>query len=331
MQTERQVKVFDTSLYPAVPETNRPLVLTEDLAGLVIEAGDRPLEERINPRLFRIVNGEVFDPKSRKNVREEWGFDTSLQERESAAANSFYDQLLANTGNLVISLSPSGGPAKYLEARVNVGYRKNEEEIEFYGIPSHMHPDALVNYAARLSEWNTLPLSITDPENLRELAIPIHLPEGRKPWEFLNEVAPLDSDAWNVIAQGTPWQIKERAEIDAQPIAQEMLKRLIYARVESDFVQIGAWGERKMQASGWKLKASACPGLFNSQISTFSNNSGFDYLVDGFGNLREISTDQADQDGSLTFNCDSCGAANKRPYGGRKPSCGGCGKKFGGC
>ena len=330
MQTERLVKVFDTSLYSAIPETNRPPVLTEDLAGLVIEAGDRPLEERINPRSFTIINGEVIDPKTGKNVREEWGFKTFLQERESNAANSFYDHLLRNTGNFAISLSPAGGPARYLEARVNVGYRKNEEEIEFYGIPSHMHPDALVNYATRLSEWNTLPLSITDPENLRELAIPIHLPEGRNPWGFLAEVAPLDSDAWTAIAKGLPWQIKQRAEIDAQPIAPEMSQRLIYPRVESEFVNIGAWGENSMENLGWQLKASACPGLFNSQINR-SSNSNFGFITDSFGNLREVPTDQADQDGSLTFNCDTCGAANKRSYGGRKPFCDGCGKKFGGC
>ncbi len=286
MLTERQIKVFDTSLYSVVPETQRPHVLTEDLAGLVIEAGDRPLEERINPRIFKVEGDLIIDLKTGESIRQEWRHETELQRRESEAANSFYDYLLKSPGNLIFSLSPTGGPGKYLEARVNVGYRKNEEEIEFYGIPSHMHSDALVNYAARLSEWNIQPFLINSPEDLRQISIPIQVPIGINPWEFLDEVAPLDSDAWRAIAKGLPWKIKEKAEIDALPIAREMSFRLISARSEIDHVQIGAWGERSMENLGWKLKASACPGLFNQQIMSMNELAISSFTKDSFGNFR---------------------------------------------
>lgn len=297
-------KVFDTSIYTRTPEVVRPQVLTEDVAGLVIEAGDRPLEERVNSRQLKIVGNTVIDPISKEDVRKKFINNTELQIKESASANSFYDYLLEKPGNLVISLSPSGGPANYEEARVNAGYRVNEQDIDLYGIPSHLNGNHLVGLAARLSEWNTEPLQIHSPEDLREISIPVQVPEGETPWEFLEEIAPLDSNAWQVITSGLPWEIKKKAELDAAPVAQEMDRRLAYATQEIHYVQIGAWGERAMHKAGWKLSASACPGLFNTQISLVTDigriqNSQFlspefsfpgleaGLVEDAFGNLRQ--------------------------------------------
>jgi len=286
-------KVFDISLY-FKEGPHRLESIKEDLAGLVIEAGVVPLEERINPRRFEIRNGQVIDPETGKDIRSNWNHENPLSKKESNAADSFYEILVnSRIGGLCISISPSGGPANYNEARINVGLRLNEECIEFYGIPSRISPQELLNLAKKAFN-----LTIENPEDLREIAIPIKIPQEISPWEFLKQIFPLDSDAWTSISQGIPWQIKEVASKDAERVAKFVGTLLPSASSEEDFIRIGAIAERQMQESGWRLNQSACPGLFNFQllarlyapnlaIRGYSLASHF--IKDSFGNNRELS------------------------------------------
>lgn len=289
----QEAKVFDTSLYIHIEQETRGEVITEEVAGLVLEAGRRPLKERINPRRLKIENGVVIDPKTGKSVFEEFRYDSELARSESNTAESFYSYLVDNPpGSLVVSLSPSGGPAKYTEGRVNAGYRLNEENIELYGIPTLLIPSAMLSYAGRLLEWNSEILHIEKAEDLRSASIPILVPEGENPWLFLDRNAPLDSQAWQAILEGKPWIIKEQAVEDARPISYEMSRRLNFAASEMDYIRIGAYGERAMQKAGWELDSSGCPGLFNSQLlvgsTPFSQDMTTTFTKDSFGNIRAV-------------------------------------------
>ncbi len=284
-----RLSVFDNSLYISLPEKKRATTIGEDLAGIVIEAGDMPLHMRINPRRLEIVDGRVIDPKTGGGVIEEFSTKNEFARRETEGAKNFYNLLAAGeNGTLVIQESPSGGPYDYKEARINVGLRVGNT-IEFYGIPSNLTPEGLLNHAFRLSEWSNQPFKPQFSEDLRELAIAVSIPTNTSPWLFLNQVAPLDSNAWTEIFKGTPWKIKAKAERDAAWVAAEMAARLSNAATNREIIVIGAWGEKAMQSMGWKLNPLACPGLFNTQLLNLSSSYEFSsggFTIDTFGNFR---------------------------------------------
>ncbi len=294
------LKLFDTSLYP----TSRPEAVAEDMAGLFIEAGKKPLEQRINPRKFKIVDGKVHDTESGKEVPGNLKRDTPLSTLEANSAEPFYDQL-ANGYSLVVAISASGGISPYKEGRVNVGYRISHDEIEFYGIPTYLSPEALLAKTILLSEFSDMSLSkITTPDELRGISIPILIPPDEvSPWDFLEEVLPLDSDAWNAIKMGKPWVIKENAIKDARSIAPAMVKMIKTARTERDFLIAGAYGEREMEMRGWKLNYGSCPGKSNSELLN-ATVDGRMFATDAFGNTRETTGWEYH-----TGRCVNCGAS----------------------
>jgi len=114
----KEQKVFDTSIYTRFSNEIKEVVILEDLAGFVIEAGKGlPLEERINARRLKIINDQVINPNSKELVTKHFRYQTTLDKKESRQAEQFYDHLVKNPpGALSISISPSGGEANYLEA-----------------------------------------------------------------------------------------------------------------------------------------------------------------------------------------------------------------------
>ena len=98
--------VFDTALYKDLPQESRPDTILEDAAGLVLEAGNRPLEERINPRRFKIIDGEVVNEKGNP-VFSNFSYDTEFDAIESNQAKEFYTYLIKNhQGSLFFSIIP---------------------------------------------------------------------------------------------------------------------------------------------------------------------------------------------------------------------------------
>jgi hypothetical protein len=299
MLAER-TKLFDTSLY----SSSSPEVVAEDLAGLYIEAGDAPLEERINARKLRIEGGKVYDPKANKEVPGNLKRNSRLDNLEADSAEAFYHQITGGY-SLTVAFSPPGGTSNYKEGRVNVGYRSSNNEMEFYGIPTHLMPEAILAKSIALSAFSDLSLSeVKNPDDLRGISIPILLPETEtSPWEFLEEMLPLDSDAWKYIKERRPWLIKSRALEDALMAAPNMVKMISLARVERDFIVAGAYGERFMEQSGWKLNNKSCPGKSNSELLNNTATKG-DFVTDAFGNVREVTSWEYH-----TGNCVNCGAS----------------------
>lgn len=299
----KEQKVFDTSIYTRFPDEIRGSVILEDLAGLAIEAGELlSLEERINPRKLEIINGQVVDPITEEPVTNHFNYETEFDRKESRQAELFYDHLAKTPpGALSISISPSGGYANYLEARINVGIRKRENEIERYPIPSHLSSISLMSKAIRLAEHSSKSIRIDNPEDLREISIPVKVPEDQDPWEFLEEVFPLDSHAWETITEGKPWKLKEEAKRDGKEVAENTSRGIPSAITEFDFIRVGASAEQEMEQRGWKLNSSACSGTLNSDLL---NTLGA--KTDAFGNQR-LTVEKWDYH---TGTCANCGTKN---------------------
>jgi hypothetical protein len=298
MSTE---KLFDTSLYSQAS----PEVVAEDLAGLFIEAGTAPLEHRINARKLKIEGNKVIDPKTGKEVPGSLKRSTILDNLEADSAEQFYTQLLKGFP-LVLSLSASGGLSPYKDARINVGYRISDDEIEFYGIPTLMNPETLLGRSLLLSEFSNMSIfEIKNADQLRGVAIPIKIPPSEiSPWDFLEEVFPLDSNAWQQIKQGRPWLFKDNALKDARSFAPKMVGMIRVARTERDFIFAGAYGERQMEERGWKLNYGSCPGKSNSEL-VGESVPGKSFVTDAFGNIRETTTKWEYHTGT----CVNCGAS----------------------
>ncbi len=299
----KEQKVFDTSIYTRFSDEIREAVILEDLAGLVIEAGkELPLEKRINARRLEITDGQVVDPNSKEPVTKHFKYETEFDRKESEQAELFYGHLAKSPpGALSILISPSGGEANYLEARVNAGIRKRENEIELYFIPSHLSSISLMSKTIRLAEHSLESIRIDNPEDLREISIPVKVPEDKSPWGFLEEVFPLDSHAWKTITEGKPWELKEEARRDGKEVAENTSRRISSAITEIDFIRVGAYAERGMEQRGWKLSSSACPGALNSDLLNTLGTK-----TDAFGNQR-LTVEKWDYH---TGSCANCGAKN---------------------
>lgn len=303
-------RLFDTTLYKDLPEEARSVVLHEEFAGLYIEAGDnKTLEERINPSLYKIVDGEVFlvledeGELSDKSVLENLSYHSELAKKESKAAKSFWKHLIkGEKGAFTVTISPSGGASSYDDARVNVGHRLDSEEIEFYGIPTALSPTSLLYLGVRISEFSDQSILIEDPEDLREISISINIPEGEDgPWDFMQEMFPLDSNAWEAIKLGLPWEIKKEVKKEAKPIAKQMSSKIAYAKTDLDFIYIGAWGEQMMESIGRRINSQHCPGATNTSLLQKGDRV---FTTDVFGNAREIKWEY------YTGSCVNCGAKN---------------------
>lgn len=298
-----KLKVFDTFLYAELSSQVMEPTLTEDLAGMCIEAWKRPLKERVNPRRFVIANGQVLDPVSQKYVWEGWSYSTLLDQKQSRGAKVFWEAVVKNKNAAVISLSPSGGDSPYEEGRVNTAFR-NGDDVEFYGIASHLTREQCMQYAWRLREFSQVSAPFKSPDDLREIAFILMVPDGQSPKEFLRDNFPLDSDVWQEILEGKPWEIKEIAIKDARETVKEVLPSLAGARSQRDFIVAGARMERMMAERGWELSKLACPGIFNSELLRML---GLPQIKDAFGNVRETSW----EDYKHTLgNCIRCGAKN---------------------
>src|SRR5258706_1317659 len=143
-------KVFDTSLYKNIPLKRRKRVIANDLAGIVLEAGERNLEERINPYYIALTeDGHAINLVSRQEVSKNCGNKNQLAKDEREGAMDFYynKALNAKENDLIFWLSPSDGNSPYTEARINVARVRNLyglKVLECYGIPSKLSPEEVL-------------------------------------------------------------------------------------------------------------------------------------------------------------------------------------------
>lgn len=284
---------FDITKYKDSTEES----LAEDMAGMSSELADKPLEERINPRRFKIINRKIFDPKTGKEVPGEMREDTEFDKREAGAARVFYGYALTYPpGSIVLGFSPRGGDSPYIDSRINVVYKASEEDLEFYGVVTNLPPSLLMYRTIRLSRFSFENIAINSPENLRDKIIPVVLKEN--PWRFLQAHMPIDSQSWQEIKDGKPWLKKEEALEKTRQIASMISPMLDKAKTQLEFIKIGAWAERQMQEMGLQINFRNCPGLFNLEILGLSQEGCL--IKDSFGNWRKV-------EGKYVKSCGKCG------------------------
>ncbi len=199
----------------------------------------------------------------------------------------YYNKALnAKENDLIFWLSPSDGNSPYTEARINVARVRNLyglKVLECYGIPSKLSPEEVLkiaNYFLQMSEEKT----VLKPDDLRKISILWPGLKDEDVWKMFQNTAPLDSNAWELIAKGIPRKIKREVYKIALPVAEEMSNALENAKKERDFVVIGAKGEKYMAKRGWKIDKYQCEGLLNSDLL---NNT---IKIDAFGNFRKVNS-----------------------------------------
>lgn len=303
--TEKE-KVFDISLYKNIPPKRRIRVIANDLAGIVLEAGDRKLEERINPWYIAITpQGNVINLVSREEVIKNFGSKTQLARNETKGALDFYYDKAAKAkeGDVIIWFSPSGGDSPYIESRVNVAKVRTLyglKILECYGIPSKLSREEILGLANYFTKMLEEP-SISDPERLREIAIHWPTVPGQDVWNKFQESVRLDSNAWLAIASHSPRKIKREAYKVALPIARRMSSEVENAITEREFIVIGARAEKHMIESGWSINKLECPGIFNSDLLIFG------LIKDPLGNYRKIFPREKDFEEIIEcINCPFC-------------------------
>ncbi len=308
---------FDTSLYKDVPANFRKAVMTEDLAGFFLENGVINLEERINPRELKIINGRVFDPIRQEDVNKSWQSETELSAIESAGAERFYSYVLQGYPTLLIS--GPGGKSSYLETRVNIAHKVDNDTIHFYGIPSLFNQEDCLKLAWMINKSLGRAFNIQTIDDLRETPIPLNHKDPNL-WNFIGNIAPIDSDAWNEINKGSPWIRKESAKKKAKIIIEQIEPLVSSANTSFEHIRAGAYMEISMQNQvGWKIGKRGCPGLLNSELISSMTNLflGSQYTTDVFGNIRRIISE--------TFDCPKC--EGKIPSGKGITVCPHCGAK----
>ncbi len=300
----RRKKVFDTSLYKDLAPDAAQDSITEDLAGLVLEAGDKPLKERVNPRRFKIIEGQIIDTVTGENIFGRWIPSDKLGKKENTSANLFYQHLQGNSeGAAILNISPSGGISPYKEGRINIGYKETDEDIVFYGIPTKLDPETLRLIAAKALSLLGLRPSFIDsyiptPDDLRNKAIPVNIPKGEDPWLLLSKILPLDGSIWESIFSGLPWKLKNEARAVAKEAATNARPMIERASSEYDYVHAGAYAERHMERAGFRIDHLGCPGVTNTQL--LSDGS---YTKDAYGNARATTSGE----GKFVHNCGNCG------------------------
>lgn len=292
---------FDTSLYEKVPKHIRPRVIAEDLAGFIMEAGAIDFVQRINPRELTIVNGQVFDPVRLEFINERWIGGNDLANRESLGADRFYSQLVK--GKVVIAISPPGGISPYKETRINIAHLTQSGKIHLYGIPSNFTPEDCLQLAWRLNRFPSGEFNPQSPDDLRALPISLNIPPNTEVWDFLNQTARLDSNAWTDIKSGNPWVRKQNALAKAKETVTETESMINSARTYYDHIEAGARMEVKIQQkTGWTIDKWGCPGALNNELLFENQLAKFElvYTTDTFGNLRL-------SEGKFVKNCGNCG------------------------
>ena len=285
---EKLKLAFDASKYQDNPSSQ-----TEDTSGFFLEAGNRPLNERINPRIFVIRYFGIYEANDEGEVAEREiseGFSQKedvLSKAETVGAKAFYNDLLRSPNNtIVINISPPGGISEYKEGRINVAI-KNENTIEFYGIPTHLTARELLSRTVYLmSEWTSLSVFPLDPDKLRSIAVSVEAPNEKNVWEFMSEIFPIDNDCWDQIINLRPWLFKEVTQEAAKVVTNETRPMFAQASSRNHFIEIGTYIEKRMtELTGIMLNSSSCPGIFNQDVVFGSINSA-NMVVDIFGNTR---------------------------------------------
>jgi hypothetical protein len=317
-------KVFDTSLYINLPKKRRVKVIANDLAGLVLEAGDRPLEDRINPWYIAITpEGNAINLLSRENVTKNFNTKTLLSRSETKGATDFYynKALNAKPGDFIFWFSPSEGNSPYKEARINVAKVRTLfglKVLECYGIPSKISPQEILeiaNYFQIMSEDKVS----SDPEELRELAILWPTIVGENTWEIFEKAVKLDSNAWETIKTGKSRKVKNEAYKAALPAAKRLNEDLKKAQAPFDFIKAGARAEMHMIQNGFNINSEGCPGVFNSELL---QKSMAVLGIDALGNYRK-TTFSGEKKSKYVKKCPYCDATiEKIIEPGYKCSCG---------
>lgn len=264
-------------------------LFTVNLRDVAVEAGaNQSLERRVNLFQQRVTpDGMVVNPEldEHRDVSEFYSTKTERDRKETQAALQIRDAILnMPDGAVSVWFSPAyedssaeSGTEKL--GRITVGHNKTVDgvrECESFGIVSDLSGDQMLTSAWRLAEFTDRALRLESPEDLRNTAVILQLPELEdNPWEFLRSYIPMPN-VWDAILSGEVQDNIGDVNHDAAVVAKEAYALLAKASTYNEQVAAIKTAERMMAERGRIIDHSQldCPTVMSNESQVYSFRYG---------------------------------------------------------
>lgn len=211
-----------------------------------------------------------------------------------------------NPGSLMVWISPKG--QVYPEARVTCYQTmlvNQKSYLFFWGIPTQHTDRQCRGFYGRLAKFSPKRLAVPvtdDPEDLRINPISVNIPGYFSLTGFLKQQIDLENDIWKNIASGQIINetIKELVK-GGQIISQEQYQRLLSAKTEAEYEEVGAEVEVALMRTLNIILRSDSHGALYSSLSYRDPISGLNESISGKN--TELSTERV--------HCGGCGYYQK--------------------
>ena len=311
-----------------------PNRLAVNLADIALEAGNKPISERINPYILQVTqDGKVINPDlGIEDVSIFYTDENELRERESAAGLRIRDCLLNKpVGTVAVWLSPPNPQYKYEEGRITVGHNcnniNNVKIMDSYGIPTtEFTPEDYLHIGWKLSELTDDVLKLESPEDLRGNPIIFYLQPDISPWTLLKSYIPLE-EVWETIESGEVHAKRVNALEAAYRVAPQVFEQIQSAQDSYDLINAIKFGEREMANNGFSIDISKLACEFEVAMTTETSYIQTYTSLTANKTLQMVTVDAGDGLGPLEFKA-NCGHKNKRPFGKLLSHCESCGKQI---
>lgn len=316
----------------------------QEVASFVLEAGDRPLGQRVNPV---VLDNSVFGGLVKENsagaedvaterifqwanndtpATEIWTEGAAFSEKETLEGLLSFADL--NPGTVMVWISPPAAK-KYSESRIIIYQTINinsQKHLFFRAICSEYSDEECLKIAQELSvsiSPGTILSSISETETLRATPLPLSLPKNKSYTGFFGEFVNLPG-VWEAIAKGEDIREKIKALAVAEGIVETNYKSITEAKNYFDYWVVGSRIEKLLEEKmNMTLKSGPCGGLYSDSPSPLRGIFGVEIFARNYSHTGEESS-------KFIHNCGACGRELKR-YMSKGDHCPYCGGTYEGC
>jgi hypothetical protein len=240
---------FDTRLYGGGRGGN----IEDDLATVLLENGEAPLEDRITPYEINFNKDGKPNFKMREETENDFYENTALLKA---------GDLMRKGSKYLLWISPPSEEIGYKESRMVVFINKGEKDrvliSECRGICAKFGIEECLNVARKLGN------DFKNGNELRSNPIEFSLEENSDWIERLEEVIEMPK-VWEAIREGNDWLNKKKKREMVEEIIDDFKPRINREVSYQEALLIGSQIEKAMERRGSKLQSSGSCGISNSE------------------------------------------------------------------